>query len=97
MPEAEVTLRLGLHLIRKGLAASDASAAIDGAQVRTGGLTHFPILEFLESEGLTAVKQGLDWRGAYSVPGSKHQLLIHSSPGQGDLVCRLNDGRRLRV
>lgn len=97
MPEAEVTLRLGLYLIRKGLAASDASAAIDGAQVRTGTRIHFPIVEFLQAEGLTPVEQGSDWRGAYSVPGSKHELRIHSSPGQGDLVCRLRDGRRLRV
>jgi hypothetical protein len=47
MSEAEVSLRVAFHLLDRDLAASDVEVAIDGAQVRTGEVTHFKIAEFL--------------------------------------------------
>ncbi len=51
MPEAEVTLRLAISLIENNHVVSDVVAAIDGAQVKTGNKVHFPITEFLNSNG----------------------------------------------
>ena len=49
MPEAEVSLRLALFLLRNKLVSADVSVALDGAQVKTGNIIHFPIYEFLQS------------------------------------------------
>jgi hypothetical protein len=40
MPEAEVSLRLAIHLIENNLTISDVDVAIDGAQVKTTNTIH---------------------------------------------------------
>lgn len=97
MPEAEVTLRLALYLIRRGIATGDVSAAIDGAQIRTGERVHFDIGTFLREEGLTPRSDAPGWRGPYALKGHTNGLRIHSTPGQGDVVCPILAGRTLRV
>lgn len=97
MPEAEVSLRLAFYLIRSGLATSDVHVAIDGAQVKTTNTIHFAIAEFLR--GLTWSKGMADdiWQGNYAHPEHKHRVIIHSTPGRGDVVAELTTGRILRV
>jgi hypothetical protein len=56
MLEAEVSLRLGFFSIERGYAASDASVAIDGAQVQTKNRVYFPMIDFLTANGWQQTK-----------------------------------------
>lgn len=97
MPEAEVSLRLAFHLIERGLVASDVQVAIDGAQVKTTNTIHFGIAEFLRD--LQWLKLAADeiWQGIYAHARHQHKVVIHSTPGRGDVVAELIDGRTLRA
>ena len=98
MPEAEVSLRLAFYLIKKGLAASDVDVAIDGAQVKTSRTIHFAIAEFLRGNGWRKKKGAEDiWQGVYFHNSHKHKIRIHSMPGKGDVVTKLETGRTLRA
>jgi len=96
MTEAEVSIRLALHLSRADLVRGDIRVAIDGAQVRTADAIHFRIREFLDTEGCKG--ESLDgWQGRYEIAGSEAHLVIHSNPGEGDVVADLRSGSRLHV
>ena len=98
MAEAEVSLRLALHLLRSRLVVADVEVAIDGAQVQTNGVVHFPIREFLADGGVCKQDVTIDaWQGLYSVHGAAHCLRIHSTAGLGDVVAPLQSGRTLRA
>jgi hypothetical protein len=97
MPEAEVSLRLAFFLIEKGHAVSDVKVAIDGAQIRTKKRVHFPIVDFLASQGWNRIEIDDDWRGTYSHPRWEQRIGIHSRPGEGDVVAELRSGAILRV
>jgi hypothetical protein len=97
MSEAEVSLRLAFYLIRHDLVSSEVSVAIDGAQVRTQDLVHFPIAEFLKESGCDRAEVVEAWQGTYALGGGKGRIRIHSSPGQGDVVARLRSGHTLRA
>jgi hypothetical protein len=97
MPEAEVSLRLALYLLRQGRTQGDVLVAIDGAQVQTRGTVHFPMEAFLEHEGLVPAQGATGWRSRYTVPGCEYALVIHSQPGQGDVVAPLTNGSLLRA
>jgi hypothetical protein len=98
MAEAEVSLMLALYLLRNRLVSSDVSVALDGAQIRTGDAIHFPIYEFLQNnkcKKLAGSSQG--WQGVYKVGIFDYSLIIHSNPGKGDVVAKLDGGSTLRV
>jgi len=97
MPEAEVTLRLAIALIVNGHVVNDIRVAIDGAQIKTGKTNHFPIVEFLNSNGWHSPDQALSWQTIYSNPNYPFSIVVHSNPGEGDLVADLKSGRKLRV
>jgi hypothetical protein len=97
MSEAEVSLRLAFYLVRNDLVTSDVAVAIDGAQVRTQDLVHFPIAEFLKESGCERGEQVEAWQGTYSFAAGRARIRIHSSPGQGDVVARLRSGHTLRA
>ena len=97
MSEAEVSLRLALYLLRNGHAAGDVQVALDGAQIQTANDVHFPLRDFLVSEGLRRIGDGEGWQADYSVPEVKHRIVIHSTPGLGDVVAPLTTGRTLRA
>jgi hypothetical protein len=97
MPEAEVSLRLAFGLLARNLAVRRIEVAIDGAQVKTGNTVHFPLVEFLEDNGWCPVASPNTWQGAYSHPYHEVGIVIHSSPGKGDVVAYLSNGRTLRV
>ena len=96
MSEAEVSLRLAFHLLRNGIATSDVEVAIDGAQIRTLNNLHFPLAEFLEQNKCLSCAPSAGWSGAYSL-GCHHHMIIHSSPGKGDVVAQIKPGLVLRV
>jgi hypothetical protein len=95
MSEAEVSVRLALFLLRSPLVESDVDVAIDGAQVQTGGTVHFPLADFLVASGCPSGARG--WQGRHEVKGCRSALRIHSTPGRGDVVAKLRDGRTLRA
>lgn len=95
MPEAEVSLRLALHLIERGLTSSDVRVAIDGAQVKTTNTIRFGLAEFLR--GLEWRRPAADWQGTYAHARHSANIVISSMPGRGDVVAELIDGRTLRV
>ncbi|GAA5316346.1 MAG: hypothetical protein AseanaTS_15500 [Candidatus Pelagadaptatus aseana] len=97
MPEAEVSLRLAFGLFERDLVVSTVEVAIDGAQIRTGTTVHFPIESFMRDMGWSLVKQDKEWRGMYRHKDYSYDLLVHSSPGRGDVVADLKNGRTLRA
>ena len=97
MSEAEVSLRLAFYLLSQDLVTSEVSVAIDGAQVRTQDLVHFPIAEFLEVSGCERSAVANAWQGSYIWGAGRGRIRIHSSPGQGDVVATLRSGHTLRV
>jgi hypothetical protein len=96
MSEAEVSLRLALYLLRNDIVTSNISVAIDGAQIRTKDKFHFPLADFLKDNGLKRCQTGPGWYGSYSL-GSTFSIVIHSNPGQGDVVANVRSGHVLRV
>lgn len=97
MPEAEVSLRLAFGLFERGLVASTVEVAIDGAQIRTGTTVHFPIESFMQDMGWHFLGPVKEWRGVYKHRKYRDNLLVHSSPGKGDVVAKLTNGRTLRA
>jgi len=97
MPEAEVTLRLAIALVVNRHVVNDVQVAIDGAQVKTGETIHFPIVEFLNSYGWHSLDQTPSWQTTYSNSNYPFSIVVHSNPGEGDLVADLKSGRTLRV
>src|SRR5688572_7046935 len=97
MSEAEVSLRLALYLLRNGIATSDVSVAIDGAQVKTADQVHFRMADFLQAECRISLGVGTPWQRKYAIADCSSRLVIHSSPGKGDVVAALRDGSTLRV
>jgi len=97
MPEAEVSLLLAFHLIREGLAQTDVSVALDGAQVRIGNQHHFDVHAFMSQHGWHHTQPGERWQGRYLTAGKEQAIEIHSSPGLGDVTTLLADRRPLVV
>jgi hypothetical protein len=97
MPEAEVTLRLAIYLINGSHTNEDVICAIDGAQVKVGSTTIFPIIEFLNTEGWIGLEQDEKWQCKFIHDDFHQGIIIHSSSGEGDLVSRLTNGYTLRV
>lgn len=97
MSEAEVSLELALYLIKSNKVNSDVKVAIDGAQIKTGTSIHFAIDKFLLNNKCVLVKRGNEWRGTYKVDNYDCHLVIHSNPGQGDVVAKLENGKILKV
>jgi len=97
MPEAEVTLRLALFLVYGDHTHHDVVCAIDGAQVKTGNIVHFPIVAFLNSEGWYGLEQDNKWQCKYNHKEYSQSIIVHSSAGEGDLVSILVNGYTLRV
>jgi hypothetical protein len=97
MPEAEVSLRMAFFLLRSGLTNAPIRVAIDGAQVKTAGAMHFDIDDFLARFGCSQVKASATWRALYHHAPTAGVLEIHATPGEGDVVAVLCDGRTLRV
>ena len=81
MPEAEVSLRLAFHLLQHKESDGEASAAIDGAQVRVGQREIFPIEQFLAEHGWTQESQSgrNTWQGSYRRDG--RHLIERGQPG----------------
>lgn len=97
MPEAETSLRLTFFLLQNHF-TEIVEVAIDGAQVRTLELVHFPIEAFLlESQCEPCGPSKGDWGGTYRHAPSGGLLRIHSTPGLGDVVAELSDGRTFRA
>src|SRR5688500_10199571 len=96
MPEAETSLRLAFYLLQSGL-TDKVEVAIDGAQVRTASDVHFAIAEFLVESECSCTTSALEWRGTYMHARSGGSISIHSSPGQGDVVATLRNGRVFRA
>ncbi len=97
MPEAEVSLRLAFWLIETNRVKSDVRIAIDGAQVATGEVIHFPLIDFMKSRGWACSKPKDRWQGNYCCRSNERGIEIHSQPGVGDVVAELKNGNILRV
>ena len=97
MPEAEVSLRLAFALVESGQAVDNIDVAVDGAQVRTGDAVHFPISAFLSSYGWEHQGPSEQWQGTYRSRHHSVAISVHSSPGLGDVVAKLKNGKLLRV
>lgn len=97
MSEAEVNLRLAFWLFATNRAIGNVRVAIDGAQVAQRGVVHFPLQEFMESNGWNCGHGGTPWQGDYRCSSRDGAIQIHSQPGVGDVVAKLRDNSVLRV
>ena len=97
MPEAEVSLRLAFWLIETKQAVGRVRVAIDGAQVATGEVLHFPLRDFMNSNGWKCSNETNRWQGDYRSVPNDQSIEIHSRPGVGDVVAQLRGERMLRV
>lgn len=97
-PEAEVSLRVALYYIKNKLTEADVAVSIDGAHIKTGNQVHFDIQQFLHEIGATRTTgEAGKWQGTYTLPDTRVRLLLHSKPGNGDVVIRMTDGKILLV
>lgn len=97
MSEAEVSLRLAIHLVSTKRAASDVQVALDGAQVKLGAVRHFDVASFLHALGWKAEDASERWQAKYVHPSMAHGINVHSKSGTGDVTAVLADGRSLVV
>ena len=98
LPEAEVSLRIALYYIKNKLTDSNVSVSIDGAHVKTGNQIHFNIQQFMREIGATQiVGEAGKWQGTYSLPDTEIKLLLHSKPGNGDVIIHLINGKTLLI
>lgn len=97
MPEAEVSLRMAFYLLRSGLTNQPVRVAIDGAQVKTADAMHFDIDGFLAKCRCSQIQASATWRASYRHEPTAGAIEIHATPGEGDVIARLRDGRTLRV
>ena len=95
VPEAEVSLRLAIHLVTCQLVQSDVSVALDGAQIKTGDIRHFDVPAFMQAHGWTQDDGSLQWRGAYRCSSCKWAIEVHSRSGCGDVTATLISGALL--
>lgn len=94
IPEAFVSLSLAIWLVEHHIAAGDISVSIDGAMVRVHGQQVFAPVVFLTEKGWKHAEGTGKWSGAFVHDDHKQQILIHSRPGEGDLVARMPSGGR---
>ena len=90
MPEAEVSLRLAIHLLSSERAKGVVSVAIDGAQVRLVDKVHFSVRDFMRDHGWHTDSPDR-WQAMYhhdSFPGA---IEVHSRSGVGDVYATLTD------
>lgn len=92
MSEAEVSLRLAVHLASSGRATTSISVAIDGAQVKVGQTEHFNIAAFMRQLGWLAESTTARWQGVYVNPKATVKIYVHSNSGLGDVTTTLGTG-----
>lgn len=97
MPEAEVSLRLAVHLVTSSRVKSDVAVALDGAQVKLGQTQHFDVSGFLRSLGWQPEQGAARWQCKYVNPSCLHCIVVHSLPGRGDVTATLSSGEQLVV
>ena len=95
MSEAEVSLRLAIHLVVSGRAQTDVVIALDGAQVKIGATQHFDVSGFLAPLGWLPEQPSARWQGKYRSNAYPHSLVIHSQSGVGDVTTTLSSGEPL--
>ncbi len=99
MSEAEVSLRLAIHLVISGQADSDVAVALDGAQVKIGQKQHFDVPGFLSSLGWMRkpTEDATRWQGTYCNSSATQNIVVHSQSGRGDVTATLASGESLVV
>jgi hypothetical protein len=97
MPEAEVSLRLAIHLVMSGRVKSDVVVALDGAQVKVGATRHFDVLHFLHALGWRPEQPSPRWQCRYFSASASHGIVVHSQSGRGDVTATLSSGEPLVV
>ena len=97
MPEAEVSLRLAFHIIKNKITNSPIHVAIDGAQVKVKNEIIFDPEMFLQDNSWQKAEDDLKWQGVYKNSKYLNSIIIHSHPGEGDLITELMDGTNIHV
>ena len=98
MTEAEVSLKIALYFIRKGITSENIRVSIDGAHIRTNDTVHFDIWSFTEENGCVKTDGDIArWQGVYNVVGYNPQIEICSRTGIGDVRVRLSNGVVLHI
>lgn len=98
MQEAEVSLSIAKYYIETEQAVDDVRVALDGAQIKTGDTVHFELNEFVSRIGFYKDCACDDkWQGRYISDQYQKGIIIHSHPGEGDVVIHLDSGRTLFI
>lgn len=101
MTQSEVSLRFAMHLVDV-LGVREVSVALTAYEMVRKDAPRVDLAGFLEPRGFDFTGHRRDWRGAYErrsdrAPGGAPAatVLLHDRHGEGDVVARLDDGRRL--
>lgn len=98
MQEAEVSIRIAMYHIIKGLTTHDVIVSIDGAHIKTKDTIHFDIWKFFEENHISKIDGRIDdYKGIYQIAGYDAKIIVISAPGIGDVNVILNDGMNLYV
>lgn len=98
MKEAEVSLRVALYYIKNRSTEDDVQVFIDGAHIKTKEQVHFNIQKFLKEYNCVKVDNNIErWQGIYEVKGYKSKIIVQSTPGCGDVIVNLKDGKQLYI
>jgi hypothetical protein len=95
MTEAEVSLRLAMCLSAKNDVNQPIRVSIDGAHVQIEDREIFPLRDFMVENGWSILNT-VDWRGVYT-KNCCRSIEVHSTPGEGDVTAKFNNGKFLRV
>lgn len=98
MQEPEVSLRIAIKYIQDSETSEDVCVSIDGAHIKTKDKVHFDLTGFLQENGYTMLNGSSEcWQGRYQSPHHSQQIIISSTPGVGDVIITLKDGRTLYI
>lgn len=98
MTEPEVSLKIAMHFIQSGKTLENVFVSIDGAHIKTKDTMHFEIIDYLQKNGYDKCDGRNDkWQGDYKNKNHSPRIIISSTPGEGDVVIHLSQGKTLYI
>lgn len=102
MTHTEVSLRFAMYLVDRVGGAREVRVGLTAYELVRKDAPRMHLAGFLEPRGFDLTGHVRDWRGRYERRGSRTPsgtpptiVELHDRAGEGDVVARFHDGRRL--